>query len=989
LALDGNDNVYIADAVSLNLNGGPFPFPVTSGTYGFGNTAAGETTDIFVAKIASDGSLVYGTVVAPVDPNAAQYGFYLYMGGLGVDANGNVFVSAGASPGMPTTANAVSPTYPNGAPRNVSNSGQAGFVFALNPDATQLLFATYLPGTNSANALAVASDGSLYAAGTTSESTLPVTPNAFQSSLKGGAGCTCDGGYVIHLSSDGSRILHATYLSGTIDYNNLVTAYNTMALDSAGNVFIGGNVSSPDSPQKNPVVSYLDIPGNIYAYSTYIAGISPDFSTLVFGSYFSGDGAGDSLADIAISPSGHLVLAGGTFSDTNFLTTAGVVQPNAPARADPGVGYQHGFVASIDLTVPAPSVCIFRSVNVGTVTLGTTGTTTATLNNCGNAPLTITSLKSTSTLVTAAPLYSALAAGGSYPLQLQFSPVDPVTTTGSITITSDATVPTQRLFFSGLGLGPQLSIQNPTTINPVTVPQMIFGTSPATAVGLLIRNTGNASLTVTNVSVSGEFTQSSSCVNTITANGICLITARLAPISDGKKQGTLTISSNDPIHPTLVLSLVGNVLINPNSPAITFNIPNHTYGDGPINLVASSASSGAFTYSLLSGPALVSGSTLTINGPGSVQVLATQTASGSYATGTQTVTFQVAPAALAIKANDASRVYGTSNPGFTGVMTGIVAKDSLSQTFATTATLSSPANTYAIVPSVSGAALGNYTVTATNGTLTITQAAATIGMTASSATASPGQSVTLTIAVTSATTGTPAGTVMLQDNGALVTALTLVNGAATYSAALPGGTTHHFSAAYAGDTNFTGVSTSADVLIPVTGADTAFTSSTPAQQATAGSTVTYALQLTPGTGSYPGPVTFSAQGLPTGFTASFSPSTVTVAGSPQTIEMTLRAPVTKAQLAPPGLAPRNSHLALTLAFVLLPLIHIRSLGLSHKRKGIWLAAFCATTLGLLGSTGCSSTPTAATTQPQTQNYTITLTATSGTVQHQTTVRLVW
>ena len=588
LALDSKNNVYVADAVSLNVNGGTFPFPITTGTYGFGNTVANETTDILVAKIGSDGSLIYGTVVPPANPNVAPYGFYLYMGGLGVDANGNLFVSATASPGMPTTANSVSPTYPNGAPINVAYSGEAGFVFALDSNATKLLFATYLPGTDSANTLAIAGDGSLYVAGTTSESTLPVTANAFQPALKTGAGCTCDGGYVLHLSGDGSKILHATYLSGTIDYNNEVTAYGSTEFDSSGNIFIGGNVTSPDSPQQHPVVSYLDYTGNLWARGSYIAGLSPDLSNLIFGSYFSGDGAGDLLAAMTISTNGRLVLTGSTFSDTNFLTTAGVVQPSAPARVSFGVGYQHEFVASIDLTAPAPSLCVARSLNLGDVPPGMTGTTAVTLTNCGNAPLTISSLSSTSSLVSASPLYNDLPAGQSYQVQVQFSPVGFTTTTGSVTVTSNSTVPTERIFFSGIGGSPQLTIQSPAATNPISIPQMTFGTSPATYATLYLKNTGNLPLTISSVEVSGEFTQGNTCGIPVRVNATCVVSVVLSPLTAGVKQGTLTVVSNDPTHPTLVLSLAGNVLANANSPAITFNIPNHTYGDAPIPLLATS-----------------------------------------------------------------------------------------------------------------------------------------------------------------------------------------------------------------------------------------------------------------------------------------------------------------------------------------------------------------------------------------------------------------
>src|SRR6202022_4085063 len=73
-------------------------------------------------------------------------------------------------------------------------------------------------------------------------------------------------------------------------------------------------------------------------------------------------------------------------------------------------------------------------------------------------------------------------------------------------------------------------------------------------------------------------------------------------------------------------------------------------------------------------------------------------------------------------AANASRIYNTANPTFTGTVTGAVNGDTFTESFTTTAVLSSPAGTYPIAPTAAGANLANYTVVTTNGTLTVTQA---------------------------------------------------------------------------------------------------------------------------------------------------------------------------------------------------------------------------------------------------------------------------
>jgi hypothetical protein len=63
-----------------------------------------------------------------------------------------------------------------------------------------------------------------------------------------------------------------------------------------------------------------------------------------------------------------------------------------------------------------------------------------------------------------------------------------------------------------------------------------------------------------------------------------------------------------------------------------------------IGVSAPSNSPGAITYSVVSGPATISGNTVTITGVGSVTLQASQAASGSYTTATATTSFTVSPA---------------------------------------------------------------------------------------------------------------------------------------------------------------------------------------------------------------------------------------------------------------------------------------------------------------------------------------------------------
>ena len=89
-------------------------------------------------------------------------------------------------------------------------------------------------------------------------------------------------------------------------------------------------------------------------------------------------------------------------------------------------------------------------------------------------------------------------------------------------------------------------------------------------------------------------------------------------------------------------------------------------------------------------------------------------------------TLTVSAATLVVSAGNKSREYGSSNPVLTGTITGIQNNDNITATYSTTAALSSPVGSYAVVPTLvdPGNKLSNYSVTLNNGTLTVTQVGA-------------------------------------------------------------------------------------------------------------------------------------------------------------------------------------------------------------------------------------------------------------------------
>ena len=107
------------------------------------------------------------------------------------------------------------------------------------------------------------------------------------------------------------------------------------------------------------------------------------------------------------------------------------------------------------------------------------------------------------------------------------------------------------------------------------------------------------------------------------------------------------------------------VTVNASNQTITFPNPGtQTYGVAPLTLNATASSGLSVGYSVTSGPATVSGSTLTITGAGSVTVQATQTGNTYYTAATPvSVTFTVNTANREAQtitfANPGTQTYGT------------------------------------------------------------------------------------------------------------------------------------------------------------------------------------------------------------------------------------------------------------------------------------------------------------------------------------------
>lgn len=261
-------------------------FPTTSGA--LKRSFSGGFYDAFMVKLNAAG-------------NALLYASYLGGSGndtgaaIALDPAGNIYVAG-------TTASSDFPT------RNpVQSSGGINtdaFVTKLNASG-QLFYSTYLGGNgaDSGNAIVADATGNAYVAGSTFSLNLPVTAGCYQNQLAGAYDA-----FAAKLSTAGS-IIYATYLGGKD--SDTATA---IALDTAGNVYIGGNTYSIDFPTRNAVQTGPGGNGDVF-----FASLDHNGAAVLYSSYLGGSGS-DSAAAIALDPPGNIYVAGYTFS-ANFPVT--------------------------------------------------------------------------------------------------------------------------------------------------------------------------------------------------------------------------------------------------------------------------------------------------------------------------------------------------------------------------------------------------------------------------------------------------------------------------------------------------------------------------------------------------------------------------------------------------------------------------------------------------------------------------------------------
>ncbi|MGH7975433.1 MAG: SBBP repeat-containing protein, partial [Limisphaerales bacterium] len=324
IAVDAAGNAFVTGYTqSTNFPTANAIYPQISGPYykDFKSYAA----DAFVAELDAGGSnLIYSTYLGGEAPDAAY--------GIALDSSDNAYVTGFTySTNFPTT-NAIQDHL---ACTNSFDANANAFVTEIASGGTNLVFSTYLGGTNfdEGQGIAVDNAGYVYVTGYTASTNFP-TYNPLYSKLNGSTNKNNSAydafvtkfqpfstNWILSASSQTysiSNLVYSTYLGGT---NNDMG--RSIACDTNGDAFVTGWTTSTNFPN-----TYTNVPGlsfiatnrtSTLATNVFLTKINSDGTALLYSTLFGGKG-GDVGNGVAVDTAGDAFVVGSTTS-TDFPTT--------------------------------------------------------------------------------------------------------------------------------------------------------------------------------------------------------------------------------------------------------------------------------------------------------------------------------------------------------------------------------------------------------------------------------------------------------------------------------------------------------------------------------------------------------------------------------------------------------------------------------------------------------------------------------------------
>jgi hypothetical protein len=601
IAVDSSGNVYlVGQTVSTD-------FPISAGAF---QTTPGGNGDAFVTKLSGDGAtLVYSTLlggsasdqgtgiavdaagaayvtgttsstdfpttnplqaaiagssdafVTEVSPDGTSLIYSTFLGGTDSEAGADIVLDSSQDAFVTGTTNSTD--FPVLSPYQAANAGGSdGFITKINAGGSALRWSTYLGGSGQdvPRAMALDSSGNVYVVGQTGSANFPKA-NPLQSYL------LATDAFVTELDAGGATLLFSTLLGGSGQERA-----SAVAVDSAGNVYVTGLTDSPDfptlagslqtstaggvdafvvkaAPADQPALNFAPTALTFPDQSVNTISLSQNVLLRNMGS------AALTIASVTVS--GDFVQTNNCFGtvpggskctvSVSFAPIARGSRTGTLTIADNASGSPHTITLTGNGIAPAVTLSAnsltFADQGVGT----TSAPQTVGLTNTGVDPLTINGFAIIGDFTQTNNCGLTVAAGSSCAIQVSFRPTMPLARTGSLSIVHNAPGSPNQVQLSGTGVGPAVKLSST---------DVVFGEQPVgTTSGpqtVALTNTGNAPLTIAQVTASGDFTQTNDCGSPLGAGAACTLSISFRPTTAGTTFGAIAISDNAPGNPHVV-----------------------------------------------------------------------------------------------------------------------------------------------------------------------------------------------------------------------------------------------------------------------------------------------------------------------------------------------------------------------------------------------------------------------------------------------------
>jgi hypothetical protein len=485
--LGGTTGTSAGNSIKTDSNGAAYvtgytcasDFPVTQGVFQskFGGDCTAAGGDAFITKL---------------DPVGATLAFSSYLGGSGDDVGFSIGLDSLNNSYIIGRSSSVNFPVTKGAFQTKTAGGYDTIYSIISPTGTSLLYSTYLGGNavDVAFVMAVDPAGNSYVIGRTYSTNFPVTPGAFQATLRGTTNA------VVYKFVPGDQVWPLA-----LNFGNQTIGVTSSALNATLTNSGPGTLAITATPALSGTAA------GDYAISSNTCGTS-----LAFGA--------SCVVGVTMTPT-----ASGTRSAVLSFTDGAVNSPQSVTLT--GIAT----TSSVSLT---PSTMTFLTQLVGT----SSTSQPATLTNTGTNAISITSIATTGTYTQTNNCPTSLPAAGSCTINVVFVPNKAGVLTGTLTVTDSAPNSPQTVALTGTGTVMNFS---PDSLN--------FGTlSKGTASqpqNITVTNMGTTSVAITKISITGSrvtsFSETNNCPSTLAGNATCTISVVFTPQLKGALNADVTL----------------------------------------------------------------------------------------------------------------------------------------------------------------------------------------------------------------------------------------------------------------------------------------------------------------------------------------------------------------------------------------------------------------------------------------------------------------